>query len=166
VEKSQSVVVEIFPVLGEAAASVEPSDGALDDPALGFHDEAFDGVGTSDDLDLEVRHDHCDAAVEDRAGIGTVCEQLPQKGKLSEQGGQQQHTAVTVLNVGCGHQCMQQQTKFVDQDVALLALDQLACIEAIRIDGRAPFSALFTLWLSTIQAVGLASRSACSRHFT
>ena len=28
------------------------------------------------------------------------------------------------------------------------------------------FSALFTLWLSTIQAVGLASRSACSRHFT
>ena len=27
------------------------------------------------------------------------------------------------------------------------------------------FSALFTLWLSTIQAVGLASRSACSRHF-
>jgi hypothetical protein len=49
VEKSQNVVVEIFPVLGEAAASVEPSDGALDDPALGFHDEAFDGVGTSDD---------------------------------------------------------------------------------------------------------------------
>jgi hypothetical protein len=27
------------------------------------------------------------------------------------------------------------------------------------------FSALFTLWLSTIQPVGLASRWACSRHF-
>jgi len=28
------------------------------------------------------------------------------------------------------------------------------------------FFALFTLWLSMIQAVGLASRVACSRHFT
>jgi hypothetical protein len=159
-------VVEIFPILGEAATSVEPGDGALDDPTLGFHDKAFDGVGTFDDLDLEVRHDHCDAAVEDRAGIGTVCEQLPQKGKLSEQSGQQQDTAVAVLNVSRSHQCMQQQTKFVDQDVALLTLDQLACIEAMRIDGGAPFSALFTLWLSTMQAVGLASRPASSRHFT
>jgi hypothetical protein len=33
-------------------------------------------------------------------------------------------------------------------------------------DNTVAFSALFTLWLSTIQAVGLASRSACSRHFT
>ena len=31
-------------------------------------------------------------------------------------------------------------------------------------DAGPPFSALFTLWLSMIQAVGLASRSASSRH--
>src|SRR6202167_2054528 len=62
VEKSERVVVEIFAVLGEAAAPVKPCDGALDDPALGFDDEAFDGVGAFDDLDLEVRHDHCDGA--------------------------------------------------------------------------------------------------------
>jgi hypothetical protein len=29
-----------------------------------------------------------------------------------------------------------------------------------------PFSALLTLWLSMIAAVGLASREACSRHAT
>ena len=38
----------------------------------------------------------------------------------------------------------------------LLALDQFACIEPVRIDARPPFSALFTLWLSMMQAVGLA----------
>jgi hypothetical protein len=50
--------------------------------------------------------------------------------------------------------------------VAFLTLDQLAGVEAMRIDRRPPFSALFTLWLSMMQAVGLASRAACSRHFT
>jgi len=61
---------------------------------------------------------------------------------------------------------VQQQAEFVDEDVAFLAFDQLAGVEAMRIDRGPPFSALFTLWLSTMQAVGLASRSACSRHFT
>lgn len=32
-------------------------------------------------------------------------------------------------------------------------------------DKTVAFSALFTLWLSMMQAVGLASRAACSRHF-
>ena len=32
------------------------------------------------------------------------------------------------------------------------------------IDADPPFSALFTLWLSMMAAVGLASRCACSRH--
>ena len=85
---------------------------------------------------------------------------------MSEQCGQHQDTAIAVLDVGCSHQHVQHQTQRVDQDMALLALDQLAGIEAMRVDARAPFSALFTLWLSMTQAVGLASRSACSRHLT
>jgi hypothetical protein len=52
------------------------------------------------------------------------------------------------------------------EQVPLLALDNLAAVKAVRIDAGPPFSALFTLWLSTMQAVGLASRSSCSRHFT
>ena len=47
---------------------------------------------------------------------------------------------------------MQQQTLRIDQNMPLLALDQLARIEAVRIDARPPFSALFTLWLSMMQA--------------
>jgi hypothetical protein len=61
---------------------------------------------------------------------------------------------------------LHQQALGVDQDVALLAFDLLACIVARRVDAGPPFSAPFTLWLSMIAAVGLASRPACSRHST
>src|SRR5919199_1127834 len=72
--------------------------------------------------------------------------------------------AIAVLNIGRGDQCMQHETKRVDQQMALLALDQLAAIEARRVDAEPPFSALLTLWLSITQAVGVISRPACSRH--
>ncbi|GAN82766.1 hypothetical protein GHA01_31950 [Novacetimonas hansenii] len=42
----------------------------------------------------------------------------------------------------------------------LLALDPLAGVKAGRIDAPPPFSALLTLWLSMIAAVGLALRPA------
>jgi hypothetical protein len=61
----------------------------------------------------------------------------------------------------------------VYKEVALHAFDFLARVEAARIDARPPFlltlpfgSALLTLWPSIIAAVGLASRSVYSRHFT
>src|SRR5215207_4504208 len=49
-----------------------------------------------------------------------------------------------------------QQPRRIYENVALLALDLLARIIAMRIDAGPPFSALFTLWLSMIAAVGLA----------
>jgi hypothetical protein len=61
---------------------------------------------------------------------------------------------------------MEQQTQRIYQNMALLAFDLFACIIAMRIDAGPPFSALFTLWLSMMAAVGLASRSAFSRHST
>ena len=87
--------------------------------------------------------------------IGAVGEQLAQKGKLPEQGAQQQHAAVAILNIGRGDQRVQHQTERIDEQMALLALDQLAAIEARWVDAGAPFSALLTLWLSITQAVGL-----------
>jgi hypothetical protein len=49
-------VVAIFPMLGELATTVEPGDGALDDPALGLDDEAFGVIAASDDFRLLTRH--------------------------------------------------------------------------------------------------------------
>ncbi len=103
-------------------------------------------------------------AVKDRPLIGAVGKQFSEKGKQTEQACQQRKAAVAILNVGGGDDAVQQQALGIDQNMALLALYQLARIEAGRIDASPPFSALFTLWLSMMQAVGLASRPAFSRH--
>jgi len=166
VQEGESVVVSVLPILGKPATATEPADGPLDNPAHGFDHETLGMVGPCDDFDRQVWHGIGGAVVEDRPRIGFVGEQLVKERELSEQAGQQQNAAVAILNVGGCHQRVQHQAECINQDMALLALDQLAGIEPMWIDARPPFSALFTLWLSTMQAVGLASRSACSRHFT
>ena len=111
-----------------------------------------------------MRQDRSQRVVEFRSLIAGVGEQRLQERIHSEQCRKQQDAAVTILDV-CGvNDGVQQQTQRVYQNMALLALDLLARIIAMRIDAGPPFSALFTLWLSMMAAVGLASRSLCSRH--
>jgi hypothetical protein len=165
VEESECVVVAIFPVLGQPSTAVEPADRTFDDPSLGLDDKAFGMISASDDLDHQAT-DRCGGGLaEDRPCVGAIGEHLTQERKLSEQSGQQKDAAVAILNIGGSDQHVQHQAQCVDQEVTLLPLDQLAGIKAVWVDEGAPFSALFTLWLSITQAVGLASRSACSRHF-
>ena len=76
------------------------------------------------------------------------------------------HAAVAVLHVGRMNDGAQQQTFGIYQEMTLLAFDLLASVIPARVDRDPPFSALLTLWLSMIAAVGLASRPASSRHFT
>src|ERR1700739_2930009 len=52
-QKREGVAVEIFPILGETTAPVEPSDRAFDDPTLGQSHESFGVIGSSDDFGLE-----------------------------------------------------------------------------------------------------------------
>ena len=54
---------------------------------------------------------------------------------------------ISVANslVGGGDDAVQQQALRIDQNMPLLALDQLAGIEAVAVDASPPFSALFTL---------------------
>ena len=54
---------------------------------------------------------------------------------------------------------MEQQTQRIDKNVPFFAFDFLACVIPIGIDASPVFSALFTLWLSMMAAVGLALRS-------
>ena len=63
---------------------------------------------------------------------------------MTEQGRQQRETAVAILNVGGGDDAVQQQALIrIDQNMPLLALDQLAGIEAVAVDASPPgFSAL------------------------
>ena len=144
-DEGERVAVEVLPVLGQSAAAVEPGDGAFDHPTPGLDDEALHPIGSLDDLGLEIGQDAGQGAVKDRPLIGAVGEQFPEKGKQTEQGRQPRETAVAILNVGGGDDAVQQQALRIDQNRPLLALDQLAGIEAVAVDASPPFSALFTL---------------------
>ena len=108
-QEGERVVVAIFPVLGEPATAVEPRDGTLDDPALGFDDEAFGVISTLDDLDHQAAHRCGGAVLEDRSCVGAIGEQFAQEWELSEQSGQQEDAAIAILNVGGGDERVQHQ---------------------------------------------------------
>jgi hypothetical protein len=148
------------------AASVEPCDGAFDDPSPGQHLEALRRIGAPDDLELHLAQHALQCGLELRPLIAGIGVELAQEREHPEERRHDQHAAIAVLQPGAMHHRVQYQAERVDQDVALLALDLLAAIIAPRIDRKPPFSAAFTLWLSMIAAVGLASRPACSRHCT
>jgi len=56
-EKSECVSVEVFEILGQPAAAIEPSESALDNPTSRQKRKPFGLVGAFDDFDLEVRKD-------------------------------------------------------------------------------------------------------------
>ena len=165
-QECERLAIEVLPILGKPSAAVEPSNGALDDPPAWEDHKSFDLIGPLDDFSFEVRQDTRKGIVEFRPLIGGVGKQLLQEGIHPKQSRKQQDAAVAILDIGGVNDGVQQQPQRIYEKVALLALDLLARIIAMRIDACPPFSALFTLWLSMIAAVGLASRSPCSRHST
>ena len=121
-------------------------------------------IGALDDFRFDLRQNSRERLLEFRSLIAAVGKQLFQERIHSEQCRKKQNAAVAVLDIGRMNNCVQQQTQRIYENMALLALDLFARIIAVRIDADPPFSALFTLWLSMMAAVGLASRSPCSRH--
>ena len=89
-----------------------------------------------------------------------------QDGKLSFGAREQGQYGLGIRNIGSRNFEVEQQALGIDQNVPFFAVNQFAAVEPVRVDADPPFSALFTLWLSMMQAVGLASRSAFSRHLT
>ncbi len=123
-------------------------------------------IGALDDFCFEMWQDFRQGVVESWPLIGSVGKELGQEGIPSGQGREQHNATVAILDIGGMNDGVEQQTQRIYENVALLALDLLARIVAMRIDAGPPFSALFTLWLSMMAAVGLASRSPRSRHST
>ena len=121
-------------------------------------------IGAFDDFSFELRQNSRERLLELRPLIAAIGKQLLQERIHSKQSGKQQDAAVTILDIGGVDNGVQQQSQCIYEKVALLALDLLARIIAMRIDTAPPFSALLTLWLSMMAAVGLASRSPCLRH--
>ena len=57
---------------------------------------------------------------------------------MTEQRGEQQDAAIAILDVGGMDDGVHQQTQRIDENMPLLALDQLAGIEPVRIDASPP----------------------------
>jgi hypothetical protein len=70
---------------------------------------------------------------------------------------------VAILHVARRNREIDQQAYRIDGRVALFALDFLARVISSRINLWPPFSALFTVWLSTIASVGVAALPSSTR---
>ena len=146
---------------GEPAATAEPSESALHDPALGQRLEAR-GLAALDDLQPPAtcsgHRGRCRPAL-----IGAIGKDDLDERKQPSRRAQERNRSIPVLNIGRMDHGHQKKGQCVDKNVPLLTLDFLARVVTARINVRPPFSALFTLWLSRIAAVRLASRPSCSR---
>ncbi len=151
--------------LAKPSASVEPRDGTFNDPSFGQHDEGVQFIALDDFDDPAFRSQRLPSR---RAVPDSPHRQRSQNER--KQGTrafvEDERDTVAILDAGGMNDSAQQQTERIYEKVALLALDLLSRIVAMRIDVRPPFSALFTLWLSMIAALGLASRSSRSLHST
>ena len=141
-------------------------DCAFDDPTAWKRHESFRPIGALDDFSFELWQDLRQGLLKVRPLVATIGKELFQERVHPEKGRKKQDAAIAILDIGRMNDGVQQQTQRVYENMALLALDLFARVIAMRIDAAPPFSALFTLWLSTMAAVGLASRSPCSRHAT
>ena len=119
-------------------------------------------VGAFDDFDPP-RPKRSDGGCGSRPLISAVCKYALDEREQLAHGLQDQKAAIAVLYVGWVNNQVEHQAERIDNNVTLLAFDFLARVIARRVDFGPPFSAPLTLWLSMMAAVGLASRSACSR---
>ncbi len=154
----------MLPVYGEASIAPDPRERALDDPALWQEGEALLSWLRPDDLQPPV-------AGPDEGAVGfwplmaPVGEDGLEEGEApSRSFVQNKGRRVAILNRSRVDDDPQHQAKLVDQKVTLDPFGCLASVIADRVSPRPPFSADFTLWLSMIAALGLASRPASLRR--
>src|SRR5215207_239050 len=163
-EKGEGIDGKVLEVLGEPAAAAKPGERSFHDPALGQRLEAGCVVALDDLQPPAACPGH--GFPGSVALVGAISEDDLNERKQPTGGAQDRQSPVSVLDVGRMDHGTEQEAQRVDQDVPLLALDLLARVVTAWINARPPFSALFTLWLSMIAAVGLASLPACSRAWT
>jgi len=121
----------MFVVFGEPAVSTEPSESALDHPALGQHVKAARrGVpGNGDELAAVER---LAGGFDHRAGVAAVGVEDGQARDDPLKPRQQRNRAGPVLNIGRVGQNGEQEAKRIDHDVTLAASHRLAGIPAAR----------------------------------
>jgi hypothetical protein len=96
-------------------------------------------------------------------GLGVGQDHLQEDKELAGVAIQDPKGAVMILQVGRMNGDGKYQAEGIDKKMALLAFDPLARVISRRVDARAPFSALLTLWLSVTAALGQRLGLVCDR---
>lgn len=107
-DEGEGVAGEVFKILGETATAIEPGEGPLDDPASRQNFEPLGLVRAFDDFWFELWKDSRNSVCKLWPLIAAVSKELLQKGEHTEQGRQQQHAAVAVLNIRRMHDGVKQ----------------------------------------------------------
>src|SRR5712671_4282667 len=136
-------------VLGETAATAEPGEGTLDHPSPGQELEAVDAGRALDDLDRPGATIG-DRALQLRAAIDPVGEDMAQAGKGLAQRTQQRHGAMRILDVGS---CTKTASRKPCVSVTMWRLRPLMRLPASTPRGP-PLSVVGALWLSMMPAEG------------
>ena len=131
-------------ILGEPSAAIEPSDGALDDPAFGQDLKSADSIGAFDYFDVEMRQNFCKRFRKLRSLISAVG-RASSKGKHPEQGRHDENASIAILNVSRIERLRGAAEKLMCRQkcAASCPLISLARIVPVRINARPPFFRAF-----------------------
>lgn len=143
-------------VLRQTSILTQPGKGALNNPSFRQHHKAVQ-CATLDDFNEAAGPTPC--PVNKPPGIATVGEDQLHSSKTRPQSAQQKLAAVSVLNVGRMDEQGHDQADGIDDQMTLAAKDFLARI----VSAVAPFSAVFTDWLSMMPTLGVGLRPALRR---
>lgn len=80
-EEGKGSAVEAFPIFGQPSATIEPSNGAFDNPSFWQRDKAFGFIRTLDDFYFHARQNRGKSGVKDWPLIGAIGKKFSQKRK-------------------------------------------------------------------------------------
>src|SRR5262245_8599526 len=161
-DKGEVATREVLIVFCKAPAATKPAISALNDPALRQYVKAPGGIRTFDYLKWNAGlslHLGC-SPLTLVAAIGNC---LLERWKTIARNFQERRDGVAVLHVAGRNHDVDQHAERIDRRMALLPLDFLARVISSRINLSPPFSALFTVWLSTIASVGVSDLPSSAR---
>lgn len=148
-------------VLAQPPILAEPTEGPFHHPTSGQHDEPMQ-LATLDNLNDP--SERTSSPFDEYPGIASIDPDPLQPPKSIAQFLHDKPASITILNVGRVHHHDQDQPQGINEQVSLTPRNLLSSV----ITAAPPFSAVLTLWLSRIPALGVGLRPAlrrtCSRR--
>jgi hypothetical protein len=141
----------IFVIFAQTTVVIEPTKGAFHDPPSGLDFKTLLVIGAQDDFNVNPKL-HC--TVNEATAISRISPNFAKARIDLRQPIEQPTGHRAILITGFGDEGFEDQPLRVDDQVAFASFDLFACVVA----ATAPFSVVFTDWLSMIAALGVASR--------